>query len=94
MYAKVLNPESGRWVYDGGAYRAHANTAEPITIERALELGARYGRCIYCGRELSAVDSVILSIGPVCAEKHHGVSQAELIAMQHEADAQREPVSA
>ena len=93
-YAKVLDAVTGRWVYDGNAYAAHANTAQPITIERAMELGARFGRCIHCGRELSAVDSVLLSIGPVCAERHHGVSQAELVRLQREADAQRETAAA
>jgi hypothetical protein len=88
-YALVLDAESGRFTYDGGAYRQHAASAQPITFEQAMELGARYNRCIHCGRDLTAVDSVLLSIGPWCAEKHHGVSQAELVARMRAAQAEQ-----
>jgi hypothetical protein len=79
-YALVLDNESGRFEYDGNAYRAYAATAEPISFERAAELGMRHNRCIHCSRDLTAEDSVLLAIGPVCAQKHHGVSQSDLVA--------------
>jgi hypothetical protein len=81
LYAKVLDVEAGKFEYASGAiYRMPAN-AEPVSIEQAMAFGLKHGHCIHCWHALEAHDSVLLSIGPVCAKTHHGVTQAQLVKL-------------
>src|SRR5215472_5798623 len=74
QYAKVLNTESGSFVYVSGAIgtirKGMADgTVQPLTLEIAKSLGHLYGRCMVCGRTLTDEGSIAAGIGPVCAGK-------------------------
>jgi hypothetical protein len=70
LYAMRFHPEaqerSERFTYErGGIYRLSAD--QRMTVEQAQEIGVQFGICCVCGAELTATDSVIAGIGPVCA---------------------------
>lgn len=83
-YAKVLDVASGKLVYVSGAIYKLPADAQPVTVAEAMAFGLRFGRCIHCGHALETKDSVLLSIGPVCAVNHHGMTQKQLILAQRE----------
>lgn len=53
------------FVYDPGAI-FNVKPEQKMDFERAKALTIRYGRCINCGRHLTAGKSVERGIGPVC----------------------------
>lgn len=68
LYAKLLDPDDGRFDYEPGLIRElRAGGWEPLTVEAAAKLGRRFGRCMVCGRHLTNEVSVEAGIGPVCA---------------------------
>jgi hypothetical protein len=68
LYARSIDPETGRFEYAKGAiYRLDGAT--PMTLREAAEFGRVTGRCIVCGRELTKVESIEAGIGPVCARR-------------------------
>lgn len=89
-YAKVL--KHGKFTYDPGAIFRLPADAQTVTIAEAIQWGLRFNRCIHCGRQLEKADSVLLAIGPVCAKRHHGLTQKQLIAAQQGATSS-EPVA-
>jgi hypothetical protein len=66
-YAKVLDTDTGSFEYAGKAPLRWE--LEPLTAERAAELGRLYGRCVACGATLTDEDSIQRGMGPVCATK-------------------------
>jgi len=64
LYAKIWTTDG--WEYAAGAIR-NIRPEHRMTVERAEELSVRFGRCIRCGRVLTAEASVARGIGPVCA---------------------------
>lgn len=68
MYAKRLDPATGRFEYEAGLIRK-ITPAMRMTLEQAKEFGAIYGVCCNCGRTLTNEDSIEAGIGPVCAGK-------------------------
>jgi hypothetical protein len=66
LYAKIWTDDG--WDYAAGAIR-DLRPEHRMTVERAEELSVRFGRCIRCGRVLTAEESVARGIGPVCASK-------------------------
>lgn len=68
MYAKVLNPESGKFEYASGAIR-NLKPDMRMSLDQAKEYGALYGVCARCGRTLTDEASIERAIGPVCAGK-------------------------
>src|SRR6478609_6593216 len=67
-YAKVLN-DRGKFEYiEGGSHEVFMHGSK-LSLERAKELGKLHGRCIICGAELTADESIKAGIGPVCAKK-------------------------
>jgi hypothetical protein len=66
LYAKIWTEDG--WDYAAGAIR-DLRPEHRMTVERAEELSVRFGRCIRCGRVLTAEESVARGIGPVCASK-------------------------
>lgn len=68
QYAKALDGTS--WVYAPGSIRKVRNgDAEPLTLDKAKELGQLYGVCVRCGRTLTDEGSIAAGIGPICAGK-------------------------
>ena len=68
QYAKVLDGTS--WVYSPGSLRhVRDGDAEPLTLDKAKELGQLYGVCVRCGRALTDEKSIEAGIGPICAGK-------------------------
>lgn len=53
------------FVYDPGAI-FNVKPEHKMPLDRAEKLTIRYGRCIVCGRKLTAGKSVKQGIGPVC----------------------------
>jgi hypothetical protein len=68
MYAKKLNPETGKFEYTQGLIR-RLDISMRMTLEQAKEFGALYGVCCNCGRTLTNEDSIEAGIGPICAGK-------------------------
>lgn len=66
LYAKIWTDEG--WEYAAGAIR-HIRPEHRMTVERAIELSVRFTRCIRCGADLTAAESVERGIGPVCITK-------------------------
>ena len=66
LYAKIFTDEG--WEYAAGAIRK-IRPEHRMTVERAIELSARFARCIRCGAELTDPTSVERGIGPVCITK-------------------------
>ena len=66
LYAKIWTGEG--WEYAAGAIR-DLRPEHRMTVERAVELSIRIGRCIRCGALLTAEESVTRGIGPVCITK-------------------------
>lgn len=56
------------WVFAPGLVR-EVKPEWKLTKEMAYELGIKLGKCMWCGRKLKAADSVIKSLGPVCAKR-------------------------
>jgi hypothetical protein len=70
LYGKRLDIETGKFEYEASVPRKLARGgAEPLTLDRAKELGHLYGICIVCGRTLTDEHSIEAGIGPVCAAK-------------------------
>jgi hypothetical protein len=64
-YAKLLNAETNKFEYAGGAI--HRLTAgDRMTVEEAREYGRATGVCCVCARELSNPKSIKAGIGPIC----------------------------
>ena len=68
MYAKALDPETGRFEYHTGLIRK-LDESMRMTLEQAKQYGAIYGVCCNCGRTLTNEDSIEAGIGPICAGK-------------------------
>ena len=66
LYAKIWTDEG--WEYAAGAIR-RIRPEHRMTVERAVELSVRFTRCIRCGADLTAAESVERGIGPVCITK-------------------------
>ena len=66
LYAKIWTGSG--WDYAAGAIR-HLRPEHRMSVERAVELSLRIGRCIRCGALLTAEQSVERGIGPVCITK-------------------------
>lgn len=59
---------SMRWEYVKGAvYKIEPDWK--MSLEEAARFGALYGRCLRCGRTLTAEESIERAMGPVCADK-------------------------
>lgn len=73
LYGKrlvVSDDKKGEFVYEAGVPRRLANAgAQPLTLDRAKELGHLYGICCVCSRTLTNEDSIRAGIGPWCATK-------------------------
>lgn len=54
--------------YAPGAMRLLTGAAR-LTLEQAAEMGRATGTCVVCGRLLTAEESVLAGIGPVCAAR-------------------------
>jgi hypothetical protein len=64
-YAKLLNAETNKFEYAGGAI--HRLTAgDRMTVEEAREYGRATGVCCVCARERSNPKSIEAGIGPIC----------------------------
>ena len=68
MYAKVLDPSTGKFDYTPGLIR-ELTADQRMTLEQARQYGAIYGVCCNCGRTLTNEDSIEAGIGPVCASR-------------------------
>jgi hypothetical protein len=68
-YAKRLDPRTGRWEYVGGLV-SRLTEDDALTVGEAAERGRHWGRCMFCGLELSDADSVARGIGPICWDKY------------------------
>lgn len=66
LYAKIWTDEG--WEYAAGAIR-RIRPEHRMTVERAKELSVRFARCIRCGADLTAAESVERGIGPICITK-------------------------
>lgn len=69
LYAKQLDPETGRFEYTPGLVARVAKEGRKLTLEEAKHLGHLYGRCCCCGATLTDEDSIEAGIGPICASK-------------------------
>lgn len=74
LYAKLLTDVDcdGRliWEYVGrSVFPLLKREGERLTVEQAAEFGALYGRCVRCGRVLTAETSIERMLGPVCYER-------------------------
>ena len=71
LYAKrltVLNANSARFSYDGGAvYRIKPEWR--MSLDEAKAWGLQYGICCVCAADLTDPKSVAAGIGPVCAKR-------------------------
>lgn len=79
-YAKVLR--DGGFEYDPAAIFKLPLDAQPVTLQQAIGYGLKHNRCIFGGHPLRAAQSVMLAVGPVCAKREFGVTQAQLIKAQ------------
>jgi hypothetical protein len=71
-------------VYDPGAIFKLPLDAKPVTLQEAIGYGLTHNQCIFGGHPLSAVKSVLLAIGPVCAKREFGLTQTQLIKAQQD----------
>jgi hypothetical protein len=71
LYAKILDPKTGRFEYAPGAIREldADGSRQVIGIKEAVDFGMKFGTCICCGRGLAAKKSVEAGIGPICRDK-------------------------
>ena len=88
LYAKVLREQERAWPNDGDTptwrfeYQMGAlnlisrglreGNIEPLTLERAQEIGHLYGICCICSATLTDEVSIENGIGPVCARRFGG----------------------
>lgn len=69
LYGKKL--VDGSWTYVPGVVGVLTRGgAVKLTAELASKLGELYGRCVICGRKLTAEESIERSIGRICFEKN------------------------
>lgn len=68
LYAKVLNPETGKFEYAPGTV-GRLSEETLMSLDQAREFGALYGMCCSCGRTLTDETSIEAGIGPVCSKK-------------------------
>jgi Family of unknown function (DUF6011) len=80
LYAQVL--KDGSFTYESGALFRLPLDSQPVTLQQALSYGLAHGQCIYCGHSLTAVKSLLLAIGPVCARRELGLTQVQLVKAQ------------
>jgi hypothetical protein len=66
LYAKLLDPETSKFVYAPNGMRRLADEGRKLTLEEAKKYGALYGTCCVCGRTLTNEESIEAGIGPVC----------------------------
>lgn len=66
LYAKRFT--TAGYEYAPGVMRTLAS-AERLTLAHAARLGKATGRCVICARLLTAEESVLAGIGPVCAAR-------------------------
>lgn len=64
LYAKRFGRAG--YEYAPGAMRVLVGAAR-LTLEQAAEMGRATGICVICGRLLTAEESVLAGIGPICA---------------------------
>ena len=64
LYAKRFTVAG--YEYAPGAMR-NLTGAERLTVEQAARMGKATGTCVVCGRRLSAEESVLAGLGPICA---------------------------
>lgn len=69
LYAKLLDPETSKFVYAPNGMRRLAAEGRKLTLEEAKKYGALYGTCCVCGRTLTNEKSIEAKIGPVCTKK-------------------------
>jgi len=72
QYAKILDLQTGLFLYEPGLIGDVRRSGSPLTLERARHLGQLYGRCVICGATLTDELSIALSIGPVCGKRIGG----------------------
>ena len=87
LYAKVLREQQRAWPNDGEvswkfeyqtgglsliARGLRDGNIEPLTLERAQEIGHLYGICCICSATLTDEVSIENGIGPVCARRFGG----------------------
>jgi hypothetical protein len=68
-YAKLLDTDTGKFVFDDRVIHEVARTGTRLSLDRAKNLGRLYGRCIICGIVLTKEESIEAGIGPICAGK-------------------------
>jgi hypothetical protein len=72
LYAKKFYPEgrtkSERFIYERGAIFS-LSPEHRMTVAEVVEIGAEFGMCCVCGRELTDAKSVERGIGPVCIKR-------------------------
>lgn len=66
LYAKKLDPATKKWSFEKGAIH-NLQPQTRVSLELAKAYGLKTGRCLMCGRELTAPESVAQGIGPICA---------------------------
>lgn len=71
MYAKVLNPDIGKFEYAPGMINK-LHPEHRMTLEQAKEYGAVYGVCCSCGATLTDEQSIEAGMGRVCRGKFIG----------------------
>ncbi len=65
LYAELLNADTGKFEYAKGEI-FRITPEDRMTVADAERYGRAIGRCVVCGRTLTAKASVERSIGPVC----------------------------
>ena len=68
LYAKALDPATGRFDYAPGAMRA-LTPEDRMSVTEAAAYGREIGRCCVCGAELTDPKSVAAGIGPICGKR-------------------------
>jgi hypothetical protein len=68
-YGKVLNTDTGKFVFDDRVIHEVRKDGTRLTLDRAKDLGHLYGICVRCGITLTREDSIAAGIGPYCAKK-------------------------
>jgi hypothetical protein len=68
LYALMLEPASGQFVYIRGSMAGLSETSR-LTLDECKAIGKAIGRCVVCGARLTDPASVERGIGPICANK-------------------------
>lgn len=67
-WAARLDPDSGKFDYAKGVVFELKDSMR-LTLEQAAKLGAKWHRCVVCGKDLTHPDSTRRGMGPYCANK-------------------------